>query len=85
MARVLQGPADNRGPMTDPHDLAQATKEVMGHLATYQRLQDEKVQLARSLYESISTQVCTVWALPVFVSHVFGNTCCLCSTLTFCR
>ena len=58
VGRVLQGTNEAPGPMADAHELAKAREEVQSRMATYQRLQEEKVQLSRSLYESISTQVC---------------------------
>lgn len=58
VGRVLQGTNDAPGPMADAHELGKVREEVQSRMATYQRLQEEKVQLSRSLYESISTQVC---------------------------
>eukprot|EP00892_Ulva_mutabilis_P001814 jgi/Ulvmu1/11633/UM008_0037.1 len=57
VGRVLQGTPDSRGPTTDPHEVAKVREEVQGYIDQYKQLQDEKVRLARSLYESIETQV----------------------------
>ena len=57
ITRVLQGTPEARGPITDPHELAKVREGVQGYIDQYKQLQGEKVCLARSLYESIETQV----------------------------